>query len=204
MTARKYSCVFGLATAMTLALSGCSLKDSIIEALEDEEDELEGGRSPLTSLIPSTAGWEILGDEADIRIGFGHTEFGLRAWIDDDSAPHITESAPDLQPTMAGTWTGEWGALIDAVPAKGEARVDVTIDASATEAVLHYDDVPGFGDLATGSMSVTDGGFEGTHTVTGADGPFQVRGQFGGQDQVGVVGYVQGQGLQSGFYGERE
>ena len=206
--ARRYSHILVLATATTLTLSGCSsLKDSIARALDDDEDgyvEDTSGVNNVSDLTPSLAGWESVADEARITIGFGHTGFGLRAWFDDGLAPHISASAPGHQPTMAGTWSGEWGALIDRVPASGDARVEVTIDASATEAVLEYDDVPGFGDLATGEMLVSNGAFQGTHTVvTGAVGSFQIRGQFGGSDQAGVVGYVHGQDFLSSFYGER-
>ena len=216
MMTKRSPRLLALAAAGALALSGCSLKDSIERALAEDDEEdyagdtTSGGGSPPASapgsiLTPSLAGWEAIDGEPGVLTGVGHAELGLRVWFDDSLAPHLRPAAAaGHQPTVAGTWTGEWGALMDDVPATGDARVAVTIDAAGTRAVLHYDGVPGFGDLASEAMAVSDGAFRGTHRVTGVTGDFQVRGQFGGAGQAGLVGYVQGQDFLSGFYGERE
>ena len=207
--------ILAVAAAGALALSGCGAQDAIERAIAEDEkkyagDATAGGGNlvvtpPDRTLIPSLAGWESIGDEPGVMMGVGHAELGLRVWFDHEFAPHVRPSAAaGRQPTIAGTWTGEWGALMNNVPETGEARVAVTIDAAGTRAVVHYDSVPGFGDQATEAMAVSDGAFRGTHQVTGAAGDFRVRGQFGGAGQAGVVGYVQGQDFLSSFYGERE
>ena len=150
-------------------------------------------------------GWEVIGSDYFGPVGVEHAGHGLRVWYDDSLVPHISASSPDLQPTVSGTWNGEWGAYLgdETTLHTGDARVDVTLDSSGANAVLNYDDVPGFGDLSSDMMPVADGSFEGTQTVPGALGTFNIRGQFGKSDQTGVAGYVHGPGFYSVFYGER-
>ena len=150
-------------------------------------------------------GWEAISSDYLGPVGVEHAGYGLRAWYDDSLVPHISASTPDSQPTLSGTWRGEWGAYMgqEITLHTGDARVDVTLDANGTNAVLSYDDVPGFGDLRSDMMSIADGAFQGTQAVAGALGTFNIRGQFGGSDQVGVAGYVHGPGFYSVFHGER-
>ena len=106
---------------------------------------------------------------------------------------------------VEGTWEGEWAAYVGGATAisEGAARVDVTLDGIGANATLSYDKVPGFGDISSGTMPIADGAFGGTETVPGALGSFKIAGQFGGPEQEGVAGYVQGPGFYSVFHGER-
>ena len=150
-------------------------------------------------------GWEVIRSEVFGPVGVKQSDSGLQAFYDDSLVPHISSPAPDMQPEVAGTWSGEWAAYIDlgTTLQTGDARVDVTLDSAGANAVLSYDGVPGFGDLSSNVMSIVDGSFQGTQAVPGALGTFNIRGQFGGPDQGSVAGYVDGPGFNSIFHGER-
>lgn len=138
-------------------------------------------------------------------VGVEHSDYGLRVGFDDSLEPHISMSSPASQPMVEGTWEGEWAAYVGGATAisEGAARVDVTLDGIGANATLSYDKVPGFGDISSGTMPIADGAFGGTETVPGALGSFKIAGQFGGPEQEGVAGYVQGPGFYSVFHGER-
>ena len=190
-----------IAAAVAFAMAGCGG---------------DGGRQTITTPEPAEPvratqdfmpldGWDVISSEDFGPVGVEHSEYGLRVWYDDSLVPQISSSSPAFQPTLSGTWSGEWGAYTGQTMTlhTGDARVDVTLDSNGANAILSYDDVPGFGDLSSDMMSIADGSFQGTQTVPGALGIFNIRGQFGGSDQGGVAGYVNGPGFYSVFHGER-
>ena len=156
-----------------------------------------------TTFTPSLGGWATI-DGVDL--GIEHEGYGLRAWytLDGDVwTPHLSPSAPEHQPTEAATWTGEWAGYYGDNPtiSTGPARVTVTLD-NGPEATLALDDVPILGTLQWDDMPVSDGRFTGTLTRQGA-GMYEAVGQFGGANQVGVVGHASGSDLRSVFYGQK-
>ena len=167
------------------------------EPTDETPDETRDG-----NFTPSQQGWRTITSPTLGDAGIAHDEYDLRAWYDDNLSPHISSSSPARQPTIAGTWTGEWSGYIEDEPYSGEARVDVTLDQNSAEAVVSYDDIPELGNLQSGSMPISAGAFRGTTYVAGV-GNYQVRGQFGGPHQIGVVGYANGPDFLSAYYGER-
>lgn len=162
---------------------------------------MPGGSTQVTLL----EGWgPVTSDALEAWVGVKLEGSDLSAWYDDNLRPQISPSDPIHQPTIEATWAGRWAGYVadDERPSEGDARVTVTLDSSGPDAVLTYDDVPDFGSISSGRMSVTDGAFAGTKTVSGA-GTFAIRGQFGGPEQVGVAGYVDGPEFKSVFHGKR-
>ena len=190
-----------IAAAIALVVAGCGGGGDRQTIAMPEAPETGIGMQDYVPLD----GWEVIRSDSLGPVGVEHGEYGLRAWYDDSLVPDISGSAPDRQPTVSGTWSGEWGAYIGQATTlhTGDARVDVTLDPVGANAVLSYDDVPGFGDLSSNAMSIADGSFQGTQAVPGALGTFNIRGQFGGSDEAGVAGYVHGPGFYSVFHGER-
>ena len=153
--------------------------------------------------VPKLEGWTTINDSSlGIPVGIEHTGFGLRAEFTisgDTWTPNISSSAPEHQPTVAATWSGEWAGYLTSDPTtvlSGDARVTVTLGAM-TEAVVAFDDVPVFGTFQSDKMPVVDGRFTGTSFL------HEVIGQFGGPNQEGVVGYTDGPALRSVFYGQK-
>ena len=193
--------VAALAAAIALVVAGCGGSGDGQSVAMPETPEPGIGMQDYVPLD----GWEVVRSDSLGPVGVQHDEYGLRASYSDSLVPHISASAPDRQPTVSGTWNGEWGAYIgqEITLHTGDARVDVTLDPVGANAILSYDDVPGFGDISSNVMSIVDGSFQGTQAVPGALGTFNIRGQFGGTDQAGVAGYVHGPGFYSVFHGER-
>lgn len=172
------------------------------EAGEGGGSEDPGEHSGSVTFVPKLGGWTTMNDSSlGIPVGIEHTGFGLRAGFTISGntwTPNISPSAaPEHQPTVAATWSGEWAGYLTTGPTllSGDARVTVTLGAM-TEAVVAFDDVPVFGTFQSDKMPVVDGRFTGTsfqHEVTG---------QFGGPNQEGVVGYTDGL-LRSVFYGQK-
>ena len=190
-----------IAVTVSFAMAGCSGGGGGQAMVIPEPPEPGIGMQDYMPLD----GWDVIRSDDLGPVGVAHGEYGLRAWYDDSLVPHISSSAPDLQPTVSGTWNGEWGAYLGQVTIlhTGDARVEVTLDAVGATAILSYEDVPGFGDISSSAMSIADGSFQGTQAVPGALGTFNIQGQFGGSDQAGVAGYVHGPGFYSVFHGER-
>ena len=163
---------------------------------ETPDETRDGNFTPLQQ------GWRTITSPTLGDVGIAHDEYDLRAWYDDSLVSHISSSSPGRQPTIEGRWTGEWSGYIEDEQYSGEARVDVTLDENSAEAVVSYDDIPELGNLQSGSMPISAGAFRGTTYVDGA-GNYQVLGQFGGPNQVGVVGYANGPDFLSAYYGER-
>ena len=178
--------------AVALAMSGCG---------GGGEDIPMPGEPMQDDYIPLD-GWNVITSDSLGAVGVEHDGYDLRVWYDDNFRPHISSSAPEHQPMIAGTWTGEWAGYVSGELHEGGARIDVTLDSKDTNAELVYDSIPEFGSMSSGMMSVTDGAFEGSRTVSGA-GTFDIRGQFGGPEQAGVAGYVDGPGFHTVFHGER-
>lgn len=181
-------CLMTVAVAVALAMSGCGGGGGDREAM------------PMPDYMPLD-GWDIIRSDSLGPVGVEHEEYGLRVWYDGNF--HISPSAPQHQPTIAGRWEGEWAGYIGDEFHDGAARVDVTLGLSTPHATLTYDGVPGYGSLSSDMMPVTNGAFQGTKTVPGVDGTFSIRGQFGGSDQAGVAGYVDGPESLTVFHGER-
>ena len=142
-------------------------------------------------------------------VGIQNTTHGLSAQYDVSGlSPTITPSAAAHQPTISGTWRGRWGAATGADfegEDEGGAAVTVSIRGSNVQATLAYSGVDGFGTIASSPTTVTDGRFLPSVTVNVQGTPitFSGAGQFGGTDQRGVVGYVNGPEFASVFYGDR-
>ena len=196
---------FMLATVVTLALAlalsacGGGGDDPVTNGddIDETPDQTRDG-----NFTPSQQGWRTITSPMLGDVGIAHDEYDLQAWYDDNLIPQISSSSPGRQPTLEGRWTGEWSGYIEDEQYSGEARVDVTLDENSAEAVVSYDDIPEVGSLQSGSMPISSGAFRGTTYVDGA-GNYQVRGQFGGPNQVGVVGYANGPNFLSAYYGER-
>ena len=135
--------------------------------------------------------WAVMGG---VPLGIEHEGYALSAWFTDQGVAHIAASAPQHQPDMAATWSGTW---LNDVGQTGDMQVTVSLG-SDTQADLLLSDLPDLGNLEWQDMSVVDGRFTGT-----TEG-YDAVGQFGGPDQVGVVGHASGTDLQSVFYGERQ
>lgn len=184
-----------IALAVALAMSGCGGGGGG----GNGDIPMPGGSTQVTLLD----GWKsIESDALEAWVGVNLEGYDLRAWYDDNLEPQISLSDPIHQPTIRGTWNGRWAGYIadDERPSEGDARVAVTADPSGTDARLTYYNVPEFGSISSGMMSVDNGAFGGIETVPGA-GTFEIRGQFGGPEQVGVAGYVDGPEFKSVFHG---
>ena len=183
-----------IALAVALAMSGCGGGGG--GGGSNRDVPMPGGL-PDIDYTPEGAGWESFSTSSEA--GIEHEGYGLRVWYDSNLRPDISFTTP-YQPIITGRWEGEWAGFVSGDPYDGEAWVDVTVDSGVT-AELTYRDIPDFGSISSGMMSVTDGAFSGSRTVPDA-GTFQIRGQFGGSDQAsGVAGYVHGPEFQSVFYG---
>ena len=188
------SCLLTVALAVALAMSGCGGGGG-----GNGDVPMPGGPSDVDYTLGGD--WKVLED----RSGVEHIGYGLRVRYDSNLRPHISFTEP-YQPTVEGRWAGEWAGYIDDSDSLrvGPARVHVTLDSGVTNAELTYDQIPDFGSISSGMMSVTDGAFSGSRTVPDT-GTFQIGGQFGGSDQAaGVAGYVHGPGFQSVFYGDEK
>ena len=190
-----------VAVAIALVVAGCGGSgDGQSVAMPDPPEPGIG----MQDYVPLD-GWEVVRSDSLGPVGVAHGDYDLRAWYTDSLVPQISASGPNHQPTVSGTWSGQWAGYAgqEITIHTGEARVEVTLDPVGASAVLSYDDVPDFGDLSSNEMSIADGSFQGTQAVPGALGTFNISGQFGGPDQAGVVGYVHGPGFYSVFHGER-
>ena len=187
--------------AVALVLTGCGGGGNGQTVTMPEPPELDLSMQDYTPLD----GWDVIRSEDLGPVGVEHSDYGLSVRFDDSLVPDISSPSPASQPMLEGTWHGEWAAYLGQVTTlhTGDARVDVTLDADGTNAMLSYHGVPGFGDISSNRMPIADGAFQGTETVAGALGSFNIAGQFGGSDQKGVVGYVHGPGFYSVFHGER-
>lgn len=144
-----------------------------------------------------------------ISVGFTNTTHGLSArWDTSGANPTITATSP-MQPTVEGTWTGMWGGFVgeelDTVD-EGTAEVNVSIRGDDVHATLTYNDIDGIGNVTTGRTRVDPTGRfspSATVTVDGVPLRYTGEGQFGGEEQRGVVGHMSGTGLRSVFYGDR-
>ena len=190
-----------VAATIALVVAGCGGGGDRQTIAMPEEPERGIG---VQDYVPLD-GWEVIRSDFFGPVGVEHGEYGLAAWFDDNLDPHISASASSYQPTVAGTWAGQWGAYMGPATTlhTGDARVDVTLDPDGPTAILSYDDVPGFGNLSSDVMSIADGSFQGAQPIPGAPGIYNIRGQFGGPDQSGVAGYVDGPAFYSVFHGER-
>lgn len=194
------SLLLTLSAAIALVVTGCGGGGDGRTVTMPEPVDLS-----MQEYDPSLEGWDVIRSEDLGPVGVEHSDYGLRVWFDDSLVPHISSPSPASQPILEGTWSGEWAAYLGQVTTlhTGAVRVDVTLDADSANAVLSYHDVPGFGNISSNMMPITDGAFAGTETVAGALGSFNVSGQFGGSNQQGVAGYVHGPGFYSVFHGER-
>ena len=161
------------------------------------------GADVQVAFTSSLGGWATIGG---VPLGIEHQGYGLRAWFTLDGdvwTPHLSSPAPQHQPTGAATWTGEWAGYYGNDPTinTGEARLTVTLG-NGPNAALALDDVPTLGTLQWGNMAVSDGRFSGTLTAQNSE-MYEAVGQFGGADQVGVVGHASGSDLRSVFYGQK-
>lgn len=89
----------------------------------------------------------------------------------------------------------------------GTAEIDVEIQGGAVEATLTYHDVDGFGSVPTDPAVVSATGHfapGATVDIQGVPTAFSGEGQFGGTDQRGVAGYINGPAFRSVFYGDRD
>lgn len=153
--------------------------------------------------------WEVVLDAAGDPVGFEHTMHGLNVHYDSNSAPSITASSPAHQPTVTGTWEGQWAGYhvdLDADDS-GRAEIGVVVSGSNVQATLTYFDVMQVGDVTAAPATVVDGRFSPSATITvgGSSLTYSGEGQFGGAGQAGVVGYVDAPDLSflSVFYGDR-
>ena len=168
------------------------------------------------------AGWSVLRGAHDLPLGYEHEGNGLYARYDLDSRTvDISPSAPEHQPTMSGVWEGRWGGTTvenfhSDSPMAGEfisgpAEINVTLDGTDATASVTYRDVPAgpaLRDVSSDDMAIVDGAFAGV-TSAGPQGGYTFRGQFGGEGQSGVVGYVHNIGSPLGaivttFRGDRQ
>jgi len=153
--------------------------------------------------------WEIVTNAAGDRAGFEHTAHGLKVYYEPNLSPVITDSSPAHQPTVSGTWEGRWAGFHGLETEDGgRAEINVVINENNVEATLTYFDVMVAGDVTAEPATVVDGRFSPVATVPVGSGSltFSGGGQFGGTDQNGVVGYIDGRGWSfvSVFYGDRK
>ncbi len=88
--------------------------------------------------------WNTLSAGGNI-VGIQHSEYGLRAAFEaDGSNPTITAASSTRQPTVAGTWSGQWygrhsvNGFLDGQDS-GSARINVTISETDILATLNSD-----------------------------------------------------------------
>ena len=152
--------------------------------------------------------WEFVLDAFGDVAGVEHTTHGLNAHYDSNFNPVITASSPADQPTVTGTWEGQWAGVHQGeVADSGRAEIDVVVSGSNVQATLTYFDVMQVGNVTAAPATVVDGRFSPTATITvgGSSLTYSGEGQFGGAGQAGVVGYVDSPDLSflSAFYGDR-
>ena len=171
------------------------------------------GQGDLFSMI-DLGDWDNLPTNSDEEIpGIENITHGLKAFYDDRDMPQLVPTSPG-QPTITGTWEGNWGGRFGADfndKDFGDANtmsINVTIQGNSVEATLTYDDVDvlGGGSFTTSAATVnTSGRFtpSGTATAGGSSLTYSGAGQFGGTDQRGVAGYLEGPAFASLFWGDR-
>ena len=162
--------------------------------------------------------WKVVEEDGN-PIGVKNGEYNLFTLYDAGLAnPTLTAPSASAQPAGAGpgtmslTWLGEWAGLHGddfELSDRGEARVDVEISVSSVDATLTYSgiDIPSVPrTISTAPAPVSDGRFAPSVTIgiEGASVTFGGEGQFGGADQRGVAGYIDGPGFRSIFAGDRE
>jgi len=152
--------------------------------------------------------WGIVRNADGDRAGFEHAAHGLKAYYDSNLRPVITDSSPAHQPTVSGTWEGRWAGFHNLeIEDGGRAEIDVVINENNVQATLTYFNVRIAGDITAAPATVVDGRFSPVATVPVGSGSltYSGKGQFGGTDQNGVVGYIDSLDLSfvSVFYGDR-
>jgi len=182
-----------------------------------------GGGTPSTDMRDSSddlaefgltdlGEWEFArDDEAGDVVGVQHPTNGLKVYYEDADTVFavITDSSPAHQPTITGTWEGQWLGNHEEldVSDSGRAEIDVVVSGNDVQATLTYFDILQVGTVTADPATVVDGRFSPVATVTvdGSSLTYSGEGQFGGPDQDGVVGYVHAPDLSflSVFYGDR-
>ena len=178
-------------------------------AMDLPDDDMNGYGQWTRIMVP--------GEGRIIPVGVESAAHGLFSRYDTGFInPTLSPRSADSQPagTAAGraTWLGAWeGVYGDALEFAddGEARIVVDISEVSVEATLTYSDIdiPSIpASITTAPASVSDGRFAPVATidVAGASVTFEGEGQFGGTNQQGVVGYVDGPGFRSVFYGDKQ
>ena len=218
------SAIAMLATGLILAGCGGGGGDGPSTSMPDAPETPDNGNGNGGTDTTDLGEWELI-REGGVSVGYEHSGHDLFAKFDSRGAnPTITASSPDLQPTVAGTWTGRWSARYTEIESdygeydgsdSGEAQINVTINGSNVRAKLTYNgiDVAGLpSSLSSDYTSVNNGRF--TPVVNASirtehgtmSGRLSGAGQFGGTNQDGVVGYLTSGTLEirSAFYGDRE
>ena len=162
--------------------------------------------------------WALV-EEGGSPVGIENDEYDLFVRYDAGGGnPTLTAPSASAQPVGAGpgtmslTWLGEWVGIHGddfELSNRGDARVDVEISANSVDATLTYSgiDIPSIPrTISTAPAPVSDGRFAPSATidVEGVAVTFDGEGQFGGADQRGVAGYIDGPGFRSIFAGDRE
>ncbi len=164
----------------------------------------EGASARMAAFTPGFGNWAVVNG---VDLGIENPVHRMSAWYSTSGNARTPRLSPDPtpqhQPTGAATWTGEWAGFYGTNPAiaTGVANVTVTLGTTGPEAVLALKNVPTLGSLEWEAMPVAGGRFTGTTTANSQ--AYDVAGQFGGDNQAGVVGYTTGPDFQSVFYGDK-
>ena len=145
--------------ALAATLSGCGGGDGNTRMDTDTEmtggTDTDTGQGDLFSMI-DLGDWDKLPTSSEGEIpGIENTTHGLKAFYDDRDMPQIVATSPG-QPTIAGTWEGNWVARFGANfagednDAQNTMSIDVTIQGGTVAASVTYRDVDA---LAGGSFT---------------------------------------------------